>query len=88
MRKSARTGEFVGVISDTHGVVRPQALAALRGAALLLHAGDIGGQDVLASLAEVASRRRARQQRHRSLGAGIARGAHRHAVRASPPHAA
>lgn len=54
MRKGARTREFVGVISDTHGVVRPQALAALRGATLLLHAGDIGGPEVLASLAEVA----------------------------------
>ena len=32
----------VGVISDTHGLLRPQAVQALRGADLLIHAGDIG----------------------------------------------
>jgi predicted phosphodiesterase len=33
---------FVGVISDTHGLVRPQALAVLAGAERIIHAGDIG----------------------------------------------
>jgi putative phosphoesterase len=44
----------VGVISDTHGLVRPEALAALRGVARILHAGDIGTPDVLARLATIA----------------------------------
>ncbi|MBI5441347.1 MAG: metallophosphoesterase family protein [Deltaproteobacteria bacterium] len=43
-----------GVISDTHGLVRPEALAALAGVDRLLHAGDIGGPDVLAILETVA----------------------------------
>ena len=40
----------VGVISDTHGVVRPQALEALAGCALILHAGDIGQGEVIEQL--------------------------------------
>jgi putative phosphoesterase len=45
---------LVGVISDTHGLVRPQALAALAGVDHIIHAGDIGGPDVLALLRTVA----------------------------------
>ena len=44
----------IGIISDTHGVVRPQALAALAGCRMILHAGDIGGPEVLAILQGVA----------------------------------
>ena len=44
----------IGVISDTHGLVRDEALEALRGCERIVHAGDIGGPDVLARLAEVA----------------------------------
>lgn len=44
----------IGVISDTHGHLAPGALAALAGAALILHAGDIGRQEVLDALARVA----------------------------------
>jgi uncharacterized protein len=44
----------IGVISDTHGLVRPEALAALAGAELILHAGDVGGPDVLAALSAIA----------------------------------
>jgi uncharacterized protein len=44
----------VGVISDTHGLVRIEALDALRGCDLIVHAGDIGGPEVLASLAGIA----------------------------------
>lgn len=40
----------VGVISDTHGLLRPQALEALLGAQHLIHAGDIGGPEVLEQL--------------------------------------
>ena len=44
----------VGVISDTHGLVRPEAVAALRGSDVILHAGDIGGSHVLQELGELA----------------------------------
>jgi putative phosphoesterase len=44
----------IGVISDTHGLLRPAALAALRGCAHLLHGGDIGAPEVLEALAGVA----------------------------------
>jgi putative phosphoesterase len=44
----------VGVISDTHGLVRPEALRALRGVDLVVHAGDIGAPDVLDALRAVA----------------------------------
>lgn len=45
---------IVGVISDTHGLVRPEALAALNGVELIIHAGDIGKADVLKSLSSIA----------------------------------
>ena len=45
---------IIGVISDTHGLLRPEALAALRGVDRIIHAGDIGAPEVLAALAEVA----------------------------------
>jgi uncharacterized protein len=44
----------IGVISDTHGLVRPEAVTALVGSELIVHAGDIGGPDVLATLGGVA----------------------------------
>ena len=44
----------IGVISDTHGLMRPEALAALRGVDAILHAGDIGGEHVLDALRQVA----------------------------------
>ena len=45
---------LVGVISDTHGLMRPQALAALRGSHIIIHAGDVGAPDVLKALAAIA----------------------------------
>ncbi len=42
------------MISDTHGLVRPQALAALRGVDCIVHAGDVGAPDVLAALSALA----------------------------------
>jgi uncharacterized protein len=45
---------YIGVISDTHGLLRPQALAALRGSALIIHAGDVGSPDVVAALRGIA----------------------------------
>ncbi|MBL8471303.1 MAG: metallophosphoesterase family protein [Rhodocyclaceae bacterium] len=44
----------IGLISDTHDLLRPQALAALAGCDAIIHAGDICGAAVLASLAELA----------------------------------
>jgi hypothetical protein len=44
----------VGVISDTHGLLRPEALRALAGADLILHAGDVGSPEVLAGLRALA----------------------------------
>jgi uncharacterized protein len=41
---------IIGVISDTHGLLRPQAIAALRGSAVIIHAGDIGSAGVLERL--------------------------------------
>lgn len=44
----------VGVVSDTHGLVRPEALAALAGSDVILHAGDVGGFAVLEELGRLA----------------------------------
>lgn len=44
----------IGVISDTHGLLRPEAVAALHGSALILHAGDVGEARILEELARVA----------------------------------
>jgi uncharacterized protein len=44
----------VGVISDTHGLLRPEALAALAGVERIVHAGDIGAPDVLEALGRIA----------------------------------
>jgi putative phosphoesterase len=40
----------IGLISDTHGLVRPQAVAALQGVDLVIHAGDVGKPEVLDAL--------------------------------------
>ena len=50
----ARAAVRVGVISDTHGLLRPEALAALRGSALILHAGDVGAPEVVDGLRALA----------------------------------
>ena len=44
----------IGVISDTHGLLRPEAVRALAGVEQIIHAGDIGSAEVLAALAEIA----------------------------------
>ena len=44
----------VGVISDTHGLLRPEAIRALRGVDLIIHAGDVGSAEVLDGLRAVA----------------------------------
>jgi putative phosphoesterase len=44
----------IGVISDTHGLLREQALEALRGSELIIHGGDIGGSEIIDSLGRIA----------------------------------
>ena len=44
----------MGLISDTHGLVRPEVAKAFAGVQLILHAGDVGGSSVLATLATIA----------------------------------
>ena len=46
--------KHLGVISDTHGLLRPEACSALNGSDLILHAGDIGAPSVLEQLATIA----------------------------------
>jgi uncharacterized protein len=45
---------LIGVISDTHGLLRPEALVALRGVEHILHAGDVGDIAVLEGLRRIA----------------------------------
>jgi len=44
----------IGLISDTHGLLREEALDALRGSELILHAGDVGKPEILEKLGELA----------------------------------
>ncbi|MDA0427138.1 metallophosphoesterase family protein [Stutzerimonas frequens] len=44
----------IGLISDTHGLLRPEAVAALQGCAQIIHAGDIGKPQVLDGLRAIA----------------------------------
>ncbi len=44
----------IGVISDTHGLLRPEAVRLLTGVELILHAGDIGSPDVISALEAIA----------------------------------
>jgi putative phosphoesterase len=44
----------IGVISDTHGLLRPEALEALRGSAHIIHAGDVGSPEILEKLSAIA----------------------------------
>jgi uncharacterized protein len=44
----------IGLVSDTHGLVRPDIFSALEGVELILHAGDVGGTEVLVELATIA----------------------------------
>jgi uncharacterized protein len=44
----------IGVISDTHGLLRPEAVAALRGSEHIIHAGDVGESEILERLRQIA----------------------------------
>jgi len=55
MTETNRTASvLIGVISDTHGLLRPEALQALRGSHHIIHAGDIGDPEILDKLAAIA----------------------------------
>ncbi len=49
-----RASILIGVISDTHGLLRPEAVEALRGSQHIIHAGDVGAAEILAQLAAIA----------------------------------
>ena len=53
-RPLPRNPKLIGLISDTHGLLRPQALAALKGVELIIHAGDVGKPEVLQGLEAIA----------------------------------
>jgi uncharacterized protein len=48
------TEHRIGVISDTHGLLRPEAIQALKGVELIIHAGDVGAPRILDQLARLA----------------------------------
>ena len=52
--RATNKGKTIGVLSDTHGLVRPQALEALQGTDIIIHAGDIGSPHVLDRLRSIA----------------------------------
>ncbi len=52
--RTAGGEQIVGLISDTHGLMRPEALAALQGVDLIVHAGDIGKPEVIVALKSIA----------------------------------
>jgi len=50
----SQSATIIGLISDTHGLVRPEVFEALDGVSQILHAGDVGSADVLTELATIA----------------------------------
>ncbi len=44
---------LIGVISDTHGLLRPEAIEALRGSEYIIHAGDVGSPEILEQLSAI-----------------------------------
>ncbi len=52
--KSNVSESIVGVISDTHGLLRPEALEALRRSDLIIHAGDVGDHNIIPALQKIA----------------------------------
>lgn len=63
---------IIGLVSDTHDGLHPNALAALRGVELILHAGDMGPPDVLRALATIAPVRGVSGDRDRAARADLA----------------
>lgn len=53
-RSATKVPRKIGLISDTHGLLREEALQALRGSDLIIHAGDVGDPGILEALANIA----------------------------------
>ena len=53
-RRPTASGPFLGLISDTHGLVRPEAVRVLAGCERIVHAGDVGKHEVLVDLERTA----------------------------------
>lgn len=53
-RDEMKDRNVIGVISDTHGLLRPEAVAILRGSEHIIHAGDVGKPEILDMLREIA----------------------------------
>ncbi len=51
---STQSSIVIGVISDTHGLLRPEAIEALRGSEHIIHAGDVGSPEILTALSAIA----------------------------------
>ena len=51
----SRNPKMIGLISDTHGLLRPQAVSALEGSDLIIHAGDVGDPEILEKLKALAT---------------------------------
>ncbi|HEX3865614.1 MAG TPA: metallophosphoesterase family protein [Gemmatimonadaceae bacterium] len=54
MNAASPTARVIGLISDTHGLLRPDVHSALAGVELILHAGDVGGDEILDELELIA----------------------------------
>ena len=54
MKNRRAKATVVGILSDTHGLLRPEALHALAGTKLIIHAGDVGRPEIIAGLREIA----------------------------------
>ena len=58
---------IVGIISDTHGLLRDEAIEALKKSDLILHAGDVGMLEILEQLEQIAPVAAVRGNSHKSL---------------------
>jgi uncharacterized protein len=54
MKTGAHTAKDIGVISDTHGLLREEAKEKLQGCGLIIHAGDVGSLSILEELSRIA----------------------------------
>ena len=54
MTRSQKEAHVLGIISDTHGLMRPEAVEALNGVGTIIHAGDIGTPEILEALHAIA----------------------------------
>jgi putative phosphoesterase len=52
--RELRTSILIGIISDTHGLLRPEALEVLRRSEHIIHAGDVGAPEILEKLSTIA----------------------------------